>query len=67
MACLGDVHPVCSISADLNSVGLDNFGAKRDSGKISGFKAQPDHHAIDKVKIIIGAADLEFELWFMGV
>lgn len=67
MACSGDVNLVCSINADLNSVDLDNFVAKKAPRKTSGFKSQPYHQARYKIKMIIGAAGLKFELWFKGV
>ena len=62
-----DVSPVCNIVSDLESVGLDKFNKKKAPRKISGFKSQPYYEACYKIKVIIGAADIKFELWFQGV
>lgn len=63
---IADATHVCKLKADLNKLSLDVFEAKRSPGKmkIPIFKGQPYYEAEYDIKVIIGATDLKFELWF---
>ena len=65
---LADAQYVSRIKIDLSQQALDSFELKKQPRK-SGLKSKDRQYyeAEGTVKVIVGAADLKFEVWYKGV
>lgn len=61
------MHKLCTIKVDMSAVGLDKFDAREAPDSSPGFEGRPYYYAPCQLKVIIGAADLKFEVWFKGI
>ena len=65
---LADAQWVCLINFDLSKLGLDSFESKKGPWKnVLKLKNRQYYRASYTIKVIVGAADLKFEVWYKGV
>ena len=62
-----DARYVCRLTVDLTSLGLDELEAKKRPNKhLLHLKSQRFYRADFETRILVGPADLKFEIWFKG-
>ena len=65
---LADAQHVCLIHFDLSQLALDSFESKKGPWKnVMKLKDRQYYRASYTIKVIVGAADLKFEVWYKGV
>ncbi|KAL9117809.1 MAG: hypothetical protein Q9187_005646 [Circinaria calcarea] len=66
---LADATQLCTVKADLSKVDIQQFEHVKYHllNKFPGRGKQSHYTADYKIKLVIGAADLRFELWFQGM